>query len=136
MKLNKIEKKKIEVFVNKTIKKYLSILGMDNLRPTIFYKFDDTNESKNSEGFVVAEIEYTEEYQFFKVWFYKPFLDDFRKNDFNYCEEIIRHELSHLITLPMKKIATNRFATKDEIFKADEYAACSIERLLSKLAKK
>lgn len=135
MKLSKVEKKKIEAFVHSKAKKYLAILGTPDLDINVFYRPEVSDSmSDGVADNVSASIETTHPYQFCKLWLYKPFFDEWEKKDYEYCEEIIRHEIAHTLTSKVKSLAFDRFTTTKEINEADEYVTTTVERLLSKIA--
>ena len=128
MKLSKSEKKKIEAFVHSKAKKYLILLGTPDIDVNVFYSPEEEKDG------IAAEILTVIEYQFLKIWLFKPFFIEWGKKDYKYCEEIIRHEIAHTLTTRVKRLAFDRFTTEKEIREADEYVTTVVERLLGKIA--
>jgi len=125
---NKWTKKEMDV-VDKMIEKYLSALRLDNWKVEVSF-LNEYSENDNDESIVTGEISSNITYTKAYLTLYKTTLERWDKLGLKGLEDIIKHELCHMMTEQLYLFALERHITNRELTHAREKLTEHISKLI------
>jgi len=122
------------------VKKFVDILGVNNYKVrTFFYNQEDGAEYETVQGSLVAASTLVDDrYLVADIKVYPFFVDQWKRGSVS-DEEIhgmVAHEISHIATNSIKKVAISPFKTEDDVREKWESLTTTIGRLLEEINRK
>ncbi|MEK9201619.1 MAG: hypothetical protein AAB944_01475 [Patescibacteria group bacterium] len=131
--------KKLAMMIATDVERYLNVLGMNHYKATVFYVKKNTSEENHccGEGQVAASATTNMRYLTIRVNIYPYMVDEWKKKRLHDedIHEIIAHEVSHVATQHLYRLATSVYKDDGEMRDSWESLTTIIGRLVHEVYK-
>ena len=122
--------KKFKEFVEDTISQVRLSHGLQDYK--IWYEFCSQTEKVEHNKVMLAQIIVDDKYLTADIKIFQPLLDHYYDGNYKYIREALCHELAHIRTIPLQKLANERWACPEDIEKQAEKLTEILGRLMYK----
>ena len=123
-----------EKWLSKTTNVLLDLYDLGNVS-VYAHERKVSGNSKHVDATVIFKINCSTTYKTANIWYYPETVDLFKNKQYTALTHAITHEVAHIMTDPITKLADMRFATSREIEDANENLTESIAQLGRKIIK-
>ncbi len=124
-----MNQKEVIIWLKETLQKIMKA----NLIPPVSIKLIWAEKPCPDDKDIEASIQYFRKKKTAKLTIFPIFKKYFKEGKKNYLQEVLIHELSHLLTAELEELALDPESTPQEIEKATERLSCVIGKYLKKI---
>lgn len=118
-------------FVEETVDEIRETHGLKDFQ--VYYKYLDRVEKAPHNKVKLAQVLVDDKYLTAEVVIHQPMFEHFQEHNLGTIREALCHEMAHIRTVPLVKLAEDRFVCPEEIDKYSEIITELMGRMMYKL---